>query len=97
MKLTFQNEQMSLFDLQEVKNGATSCFTGRTEPLESMTDQIKKLVPDGEFFVYVGIHPLVLRRTKLKRDEIPEGHEFYHYMVGGTVYAGIFVGADDTE
>ena len=97
MNMAFQNEQISLFDLLEVKNGATSCFTGRTEPLESMTDQMNKLVPEGEFLGYVGVQPLILRRTKLKRDEIPEGHEFYHYMVGGTVYAGIFVGADDTE
>lgn len=53
---------------------------------------MKKLVPDGEFFIYVGKHPLVMRKTKLKREEIQKGHEFYHYMVGDAVYAGIFVG-----
>lgn len=87
-------EQLSLFDLVKIENGATSCFTGKTEPLESMTDLMKKLVPDGEFFVYVGAHPMVLRRTKLKREEIPEGHEFYHYTVGEKIYAGIFVGPE---
>lgn len=97
MKPLFQNEQMSLFDLIPVENGATSCFTGKIERLEKLTDMMKRLVPDGEFFVYVGKHPLVLRKTKLRREEIPEGHEFCHYTVGDTVYAGIFVGSDNDE
>ena len=35
---------------------------------------------------------MVLRRTTLKPDEVPKGLEFMHYMVGDTVYSGIFVG-----
>lgn len=84
--------QLCLFDLVEVEDGAKSCFTGRTEKKEKLTELMKKLVPDGEFFIYVGKHPLVMRKTKLKREEIQKGHEFYHYMVGDAVYAGIFVG-----
>ena len=45
----------------------------------------------------VGTHPLVMRKTKLTADEVPEGHQFYHYLIDGAVYAGIFVGKENAE
>ena len=58
---------------------------------------MKQLVPDGESVVMVGTHPLVMRKTKLAVDEVPEGHQFYHYLIDGAVYAGIFVGKENAE
>lgn len=54
-------------------------------------------MPDGEYVVMVGTHPLVMRKTKLAVDEVPEGHQFYHYLIDGAVYAGIFVGKENAE
>lgn len=34
----------------------------------------------------VGTHPLVMRKTTLTADEVPEGHQFYHYLIDGAVY-----------
>lgn len=44
----------------------------------------------------VGDHPQALVLMKLKPCQIPEGHEFYHYMIDGNVYAGTFVGKEST-
>ena len=44
--------------------------------------------------VTVGKYPLVLRPVQLKRSEVQKGHEFYHYEVGGQMYAGVFVGGE---
>ena len=59
--------------------------------------QLGATVPDGEYVVMVGTHPLVMRKTKLAVDEVPEGHQFYHYLIDGAVYAGIFVGKENAE
>lgn len=87
--------QMSLFDMFP-ENGliATCLWKCITQhPLvEPMDERKKNLVPDGEFFVRVGGHDLVLRPTNLKPEEVPAGHEFYHYLVNGAVFSGIFVG-----
>lgn len=88
-------EQLSLFT-QEIRGiPAVSLFDGRQYDADNPTQSMKKLVPDGEYFVMVGAHPLVLRATSLKREEVPNGHQFYHYQIGGVVYAGIFVGNGD--
>ena len=51
----------------------------------------------SECVVMVGTHPLVMRKTTLTADEVPEGHQFYHYLIDGAVYAGIFVGKENAE
>ena len=50
-----------------------------------------RLVPKGEYVVYPDKQPLVLVPVKHTADQIPEGHHYYHYTIGGQVYAGTFV------
>ena len=69
----------------------SNCMTA-----DSMWEQTT-LLPDGEYVVMVGTHPLVMRKTTLTADEVPEGHQFYHYLIDGAVYAGIFVGKENAE
>lgn len=85
-------EQMTLFaPLPITGMRAISLFDNTVHSAETPSEWMKKLVPDGEYVVMVGTHPLVMRKTKLTADEVPEGHEFYHYMIDGNVYAGTFV------
>ena len=88
-----QYEQMSLFRPCEEAE-AICCMDGRHMTASTMEDWMKLLVPSGEYVVMVGAHPLVLRPVTLRAEEIPEGHHYYHYLVGSRVYAGIFVGSE---
>lgn len=91
-------EQMTLFaSLPITGTPAISLFDHTTHSSEKPSEWMKQLVPDGEYVVMVGTHPLVMRKTKLAVDEVPEGHQFYHYLIDGAVYAGIFVGKENTE
>lgn len=84
-------EQLSLFDA--VSGAATvNLFDGRKYGVTEPTDLMKRLVPRATYAVVVGDHPQALVLTRLKPSQIPEGHEFYHYMIDGNVYAGTFVG-----
>lgn len=92
-------EQLDLYSLidpmPDAVTAAVSCFDRITEAILTAPNELcRRLVPDGEYVVDVGGHPLVLRPTKLKESEIPQGHHFYHYRVGERIYAGIFVGID---
>ncbi len=88
--------QLSLFETPLAAGGVSATCLWEYDPAvraaERPSPQMKHLVPDGKYVVYVGGHPLVLRLTGLKPEEVPEGHRFYHYLVGGRVYSGIFVG-----
>lgn len=91
-------EQMTLFaPLPITGTPAISLFDHTTHSSEKPSEWMKQLVPDGEYVVMVGTHPLVMRKTKLAVDEVPDGHQFYHYLIDGAVYAGIFVGKENTE
>lgn len=84
--------QLSLFNTTDCK--AICCMDRKRVTATEPESWMKRLVPKGVYVVMVGIHPLVLYPTKLKADDIPEGHHYYHYLIGGTVYAGIFVGRE---
>lgn len=91
-------EQTTLFAPPPITGTpAISLFDRTTHSSEKPSEWMKQLVPDGEYVVMVGSHPLVMRKTKLTADEVPEGHQFYHYLIDGAVYAGIFVGKENTE
>ena len=91
-------EQMTfLTPLPITGTPAISLFDHTTHSSEKPSEWMKQLVPDGEYVVMVGTHPLVMRKTKLAVDEVPEGHQFYHYLIDGAVYAGIFVGKENAE
>ncbi len=85
-------EQLSLFAPEEAE--AICCDSGRRVTATEPESWMKRLVPKGVYVVMVDTHPLVLCLTKLKADDIPEGHHYYHYLIGGLVYAGIFVGRE---
>lgn len=87
-------EQMSFFDPLFAGVQSRWLFNGDTHCALPMTEEAKHLVPEGKYIVMVGMHPLVLRPTMLKENEVPEGHEFYHYEIGGVVYSGVFIGSE---
>ena len=87
-------EQISLFDLLPEGTVARCSMDGRTAPANRPEPWMKRLVPYGEYFVRVGDHPLVLKPTRMQEEDIPEGHQYYHYTIGGQVYAGVYVGEE---
>lgn len=87
-------EQLSLFDAVS-GTVAVSLFDGRKYGATEPNDLMKRLVPRAQYVVMVGNHPQALALTKLKPGQIPKGHEFYHYMIDGNVYAGTFVGREE--
>lgn len=85
-----QFEQMSLFCPNEEAE-AICCMDGGRTTASAPEGWMKRLVPAGEYVVMVGVHPLVLRPVPLRAEDIQEGHHYYHYLIDGQVYAGIFV------
>ena len=88
-----QFEQMSLFCPNEEAE-AICCMDGGRTTASAPEGWMKRLVPTGEYVVMVGAHPLVLRPVPLRVEDIQEGHHYYHYLIGGQVFAGIFVGQE---
>lgn len=88
--------QLSFFNRDTAGTPATCLFDGSRCRAEPPTEWMKRLVPNGQYVVVVGEHPLVLQPTGLTENQVPEGHQFYHYQIGGIVYAGIFVGKEAT-
>ena len=85
--------QLSLFDnLLPDAVTAICCMDMMEVKAEKPEGWMLSLVPDGEYTVDVGGHPLVLRPTRLKAGSVPKGHEYYHYRIGERIYAGMFVG-----
>ena len=89
----FPYEQFSLFDAVS-GTAAVSLFDGRKYGVTKPSDLMKRLVPRAAYAVMVGDHPQALVHTKLKPNQVPKGHEFYHYMIDGNVYAGTFIGKE---
>ena len=59
-------EQMTLFaPLPITGTPAISLFDHTTHSSEKPSEWMKQLVPDGEYVVMVGTHPLVMRKTEL--------------------------------
>ncbi len=87
--------QLSLFDTDaNTKVNAVSCMDGSALHTHKPEAKIKELVPESEYVVHVGGHLLALKPSKLTAETIPDGHRFYHYMINGKVFAGIFVGTE---
>lgn len=55
---------------------------------------MKRLVQGGEYVVQVAGHSLVLRPADCTADDVPAGHEYYHYTIGERLFSGVFVGRD---
>ena len=85
-------EQLSMFTMNVDPITATCCMDGcpaRASPVEPW---MAALIPAGEYVVQIAGHPLVLRPMPGRQADIQRGHEYYHYMIGGRLYAGTFVG-----
>lgn len=92
-------EQLSLFSslsCSEKPNSsvtAVSCMDGRETQTVQLEAWMTELVPNGEYAIDIGAPlPMALRPVEGTMQSVPQGHEFYHYMIGRKLYAGIFVG-----
>lgn len=92
-------EQLSLFSqlsCSEKPNSSVtvvSCMDGKAAPTVRLEAWMTKLVPNGEYAIDIGAPlPMILRPVRGTARSVPKGHEFYHYMIGQKLYAGIFVG-----
>ncbi len=92
-------EQLSLFSpmsCSEKPNSsvtAVSYMNGRAAPTVRLEAWMTELVPNGEYAIDIGAQlPMVLRPVEGTMRSVSHGHEFYHYMIGRKLYAGIFVG-----
>lgn len=92
-------EQLSLFSpmsCSEKPNSsvtAISYMNGRAAPTVRLEAWMTELVPNGEYAIDIGAQlPMVLRPVEGTMRSVSHGHEFYHYMIGRKLYAGIFVG-----
>lgn len=92
MGVTIGCEQLSLSGLCVADEVATSCGTGISTAVRRVEDWMRQLVTDGEYVVDVGGYDCVLKPTRLGVGDIPQGHKYYHYLIGQKVYAGVFVG-----
>lgn len=91
-------EQLSLFDLELPDDlTAVCCMDSSTAQARKPDAWMKEIVHEGEYAVIVGIHPMVLRPTRMSVADIPEGHSYYHYQIDGRVYAGVFIGRATEE
>lgn len=90
-------EQLSFWDkLLEFAKVATCLWSYDTNRYEAMepSERILRLVPNCKYVLNVGGHDLALRKAEIQRNEVPVGHEFYHYIIDGVLYSGIFVGGE---
>lgn len=87
-------EQISFFVQERTGIPAKSLFDGSEYDAFAPSEFMKRLVPEGEYVVMIGSHPLVLRPTKLNASEVPEGHQFYHFEIENTIYSGVFIGEE---
>lgn len=88
-------DQLCLFDmiLPDIVN-AVCCMDSSEKIARKVEKWMSKLVADGEYFVNVDEHPLILRPVDVQPEDIRSGHHYYHYLIDGKVYAGIFVGRE---
>lgn len=86
-------EQLSLFYRQE--STAVNLLFGHKYTATSPTTEMLALVPKGEYVVYLDANtPCVLYPAGVEKEQVPDGHLFYHFCVDGQIYAGIFVGKE---
>lgn len=87
-------EQLSFFSLPARPAVAVCCMDGRSFHAEPAEGWMQRLVSGAEYFILTGGHQMALRPTQKPSEGIQTGHEYYHYHVGKSLYAGVFVGRD---
>lgn len=88
-------EQLSLFAIDLLDDAPAICLMDGIESTAKKPDDwMLSLVPEGVYVVEVGKHPLVLRPVDAKPEDIRPEYRYFHYLICGKVYAGIFVGRE---
>lgn len=87
-------EQLSMFAMNADPITAICCMDDQLAKASPVEPWMAALIPAGEYVVQIAGHPLVLRPMPGRQADIQRGHEYYHYMIGGRLYAGTFVGRD---
>lgn len=88
--------QLTLFDEEQVQAGtaARSLFDGSETKTEDVPGWVLRIVPEAAALIHVGDQPCALQKKPLTQEQVQRGHEYYHYLINGSVYAGTFVGAE---
>lgn len=88
--------QLSLFDEERMPAGtvAQRLFDGKTVETEAVPDWVLRLVPETVAVIRIGDSLCALCKSPLAPEQVQQGHEYSHYLINGSVYAGTFVGAD---
>lgn len=88
-------EQLSIFTMLLPDEAPAICLMDDIQKTARKPESwMLSLVPDGEYVVDVGEHPLVLRPADVQPNKIRPEYRYYHYLICGKVYAGIFVGRE---
>jgi hypothetical protein len=89
-------EQLSFFSMLApvLPAVAVCCMDGDRADAAPAENWMKRLVQGGEYVVQVAGHSLVLRPADGTADDVPAGHEYYHYTIGERLFSGVFVGRD---
>lgn len=88
-------EQLSLFSIvPQAARTAICCMDGECKAAAPAESWMQRLVQGGEYVVQVAGHPMVLRPADGTADDVPAGHRYYHYTIGGRLFSGVFVGRD---
>lgn len=73
---------------------AISMFDGQEYTVFPLKEWMSRLLPEGEFYVLCGGHPLVLCRSE---ETAPLEMKYRYYTIGNKVYAATGVGKDDDD
>lgn len=85
-------EQLSLFAVDRHGNiTATCCWDGAVYSALEPEQWMIRLVPTCEFYIMQGKHIATLSLTPLSEAEIPQGHQYRHYRIMGTIYDAVYV------
>lgn len=87
-------EQLSFFSLPAQPAVAVCCMDGNRADAAPAESWMKRLVQGCEYSVQVAGHPMVLRPADGAEDDVPAGHQYYHYTIGERLFSGVFVGRD---
>lgn len=78
--------QLSLFDAEEK---AISLLDRKEYKLINIETWMERIVPQGEYYIKLEEHPVVLYPSSSKN--ISPGMKYIHYKVGGRIYSSVAV------
>lgn len=81
-------DQISLFDGQPLTAFCVWAHSTLTVQAGPLTEADLALVPDGVYAADLDGHRMVLRPVT----KVPPGQEYCHWLAGGRLFHGIFVG-----